>query len=826
MHIPIKFLHLQDTKSFLFKSTSTMAVCGLILCPMAKADNQLIGRAVLPARTFSQGPTSGTLLGDAPINHINVPFLGKQPIQGFSGSIRNPDGTFWMMPDNGYGSIENSSDFNLRVYLVRPDFKTENGGSGRPQVIRHIELRDPNHQVPFSIVNEFSRERVLTGADFDIESIQAAPDGTFWIGDEFGPLLLRINDEGIVLEAPIPLPDYERGGELRSAQNPFNEEASMIRILNAIRARGDSFGATKSPVCSPDFALIDDGDAATGVDSRLNPPPGSGLAPASSDIVNIASLHSAGYAIVPYTVDDPAMMRKLIAAGIDGLISDRSDLLYAAVKEVRPDFLTPNGLIDPTKFDAQGHRGSRNLRPESTLPAFEAGLDNLINTLETDCGLTKDHVLILSHDPFINSQKISRVDGEPIEGQPLIKDFTAEELQSTYRVDKLFRGPTQQNDPKLSPVSVAFFNGDTSQIYVMPRLQQLFDFVRLYEKYYRNGPGKNQPDAEKRWKNAAQVRFNLETKTNPRKDKDPLGRVWAERTFGPELFAEKLAGAITANGLTERAFVQSFDFRELLFVQQHFPKIQIVCLIGDAPEFADQSIAGSDDGDNLQPEPGETTSPWLGGLFWPYRQTKLNHPFRVQTSGGLEGMALTPNKQRLLPMLEKPLIDGAAGTDLIFEFDLTTKQFTGNQWFYRLEPNGVSVGDFQMVDDVTGATLERDNSQGDLNGFKAVETFTLGVPKTYVTKTGSVNLMALNDPLGLSLFGSQPGDIGIGPNYAFPYVTIENLVIFDPATIAVINDNNFPFSVGRHLGTGLPDDNEFILIHLDHPLNTADASSQ
>jgi glycerophosphoryl diester phosphodiesterase len=687
MHIPIKSLHLLDKTSSLLMLTSTIVVSGLMLSPMANADNQLIGRAVLPARTFSQGPTSGTLLGDAPINHVKVPFVDKQPVQGFSGAVRNPDGTFWVMPDNGYGSIENSSDFDLRVYLVRPDYKTQSGGSGRPLVMRHIELHDPNHQVPFTIVNEFSRERVLTGADFDIESIQAAPDGTFWIGDEFGPFLLHINDEGVVLENPIRLPDLEQGGELRSAQNPFSEEASMIRILNAIRARGDSFGATKSPICSPDASLIDDGDPTTGVDTRLNPPPGSGVDPASSDIINITSLHNAGYAIVPYTVDDPVLMRKLITAGVDGLISDRSDLLYAAVKEVRPDFLTSDGLIDPEKFDAEGHRGSRDLRPESTLPAFEAGLDNLINTLETDCAITKDHVLLLSHDPFINSQKISRVDGQSIEGEPLIKDSTADDLQSTYRVDKLFRGPTQQNDPKLSPVSVAFFHGDTSQIYVMPRLQQLFDFVRFYEKYYRNGPGKNQPDAEKRWKNAARVRFNLETKTNPRTDKDPLGRVWAERTFGPVLFAEKLASAITANGLTERAFVQSFDFRELLFVQQHFPKIQIVCLIGDFPEFTDQSIAGSDDGTNLQPLPGQTTSPWLAGLFWPYRQTKLNHPVRVQTSGGLEGMALTPDKKRLLPMLEKPLIDGAAGTDLIFEFDLATKQFTGKRWFYLLQQN-------------------------------------------------------------------------------------------------------------------------------------------
>jgi hypothetical protein len=50
--------------------------------------------------------------------------------------------------------------------------------------------------------------RLLTGADFDIESIRRAPDGTFWFGDEFGPYLLHTDVFGRVLEAPIPLPNF------------------------------------------------------------------------------------------------------------------------------------------------------------------------------------------------------------------------------------------------------------------------------------------------------------------------------------------------------------------------------------------------------------------------------------------------------------------------------------------------------------------------------------------------------------------------------------------------------------------------------------------
>src|SRR5262245_30139594 len=78
-------------------------------------ENRLVGRAVLDAATFAPGPTSGEQLGNSPINGQPVPFIDKQPIQGFSAVLDNGDGTFSVMSDNGYGSLENSADFNLRV---------------------------------------------------------------------------------------------------------------------------------------------------------------------------------------------------------------------------------------------------------------------------------------------------------------------------------------------------------------------------------------------------------------------------------------------------------------------------------------------------------------------------------------------------------------------------------------------------------------------------------------------------------------------------------------------------------------------------------------
>lgn len=53
-------------------------------------------------------------------------------------------------------------------------------------------------------------------------------------------------------------------------------------------------------------------------------------------------------------------------------------------------------------FDLQGHRGTRGLSPENTLPAFEKAMRMGVDTLELDVGLSADNVLVISHDPHLN----------------------------------------------------------------------------------------------------------------------------------------------------------------------------------------------------------------------------------------------------------------------------------------------------------------------------------------------------------------------------------------------------------------------------------------
>jgi hypothetical protein len=163
----------------------------------------LLARATYDATQLQPGPVSGQV-GVDPNNGQTPPFAG-QPVPGISGALRDADGGFWGMPDNGFGSQGNSKDFFLRLYHVAPRWKTAWGGTGRLVLDRYISLRDPDHEIPFPIVNETTADRLLTGGDFDLESVQRDARGDLWFGEEFGPYLVHTDRTGKVLDAPFAL---------------------------------------------------------------------------------------------------------------------------------------------------------------------------------------------------------------------------------------------------------------------------------------------------------------------------------------------------------------------------------------------------------------------------------------------------------------------------------------------------------------------------------------------------------------------------------------------------------------------------------------------
>lgn len=191
-------------------------------------------------------------------------------------------------------------------------------------------------------------------------------------------------------------------------------------------------------------------------------------------------------------------------------------------------------------FDLQGHRGARGLAPENTLPAFAAALSLGVTTLELDTGVTKDGVVVISHEPFPHPDTARGPDGAWLTAHgPEIVSMTYAEL-ARYDVGRLNPAtPYGKRYPEQKPV-------DGTRI---PKLADLFDLVK------RSG-------------NTA-VRFNIETKIDPRAP---------QATLPPEAFARTLVRTIREAGMTGRTSIQSFDWRTLKVVQAEAPEIPTVYL--------------------------------------------------------------------------------------------------------------------------------------------------------------------------------------------------------------------------------------------------------
>ena len=247
---------------------SPMAAALALFAGLASAQSTLSGWAVLPANTFSDGPSSGQFAG-AGAGGNPLPLLNLQPVQGFSAVLAGPTaGTFRVMPDNGFGSKPNSPDSLLRLYAVQPNWKTAAGGSGTVSPVdfntgavrasfdatTRITLNDADRRLnlnstgivaeamnyplwqPASNTNIASTiavdpaiksGRLLTGADFDLEAVRRDKNGNYWFGEEFGPFLLKTDANGKVLRQEVSLPG------VFAPQNPYRNGTTIASNLNS-----------------------------------------------------------------------------------------------------------------------------------------------------------------------------------------------------------------------------------------------------------------------------------------------------------------------------------------------------------------------------------------------------------------------------------------------------------------------------------------------------------------------------------------------------------------------------------------------------------------
>lgn len=194
------------------------------------------------------------------------------------------------------------------------------------------------------------------------------------------------------------------------------------------------------------------------------------------------------------------------------------------------------------QFNLQGHRGARGLMPENTIPAFQKALQLGVNTLELDVVISKDHQVVVSHEPWINQTICLGKNGKPL-------NLQVEKSLNLYQMDYT---EIQQFDCG----SLRHPNFYEQQLQSSPK-PLLKDVVKLIKNY------NNQHQAN--------VALNIELKSDEQGD-----GVFHPH---PKKFVQLVINEIKHKQVDFS--LQSFDFRILRYLHENYPTIKIAALTED-----------------------------------------------------------------------------------------------------------------------------------------------------------------------------------------------------------------------------------------------------
>lgn len=178
-----------------------------------------------------------------------------------------------------------------------------------------------------------------------------------------------------------------------------------------------------------------------------------------------------------------------------------------------------------------GHRGARARRPESTIPAFRYAIDAGVDALESDMAVTKDNVIVMSHDPILEPPVCTG----PVPSAIIHQLTLAQVKEWDCGAVRNPKFPTQQAIPGTR----------------MPTLDELLDLAPL-----------------------GRFDFNIETKSFPDKP---------ELTPDPETFVRMVLAKIREHKVERRVILQSFDFRTLRAMHKIDPSIRLAALTENDP---------------------------------------------------------------------------------------------------------------------------------------------------------------------------------------------------------------------------------------------------
>ena len=263
----------------------------------------------------------------------------------------------------------------------------------------------------------------------------------------------------------------------------------------------------------------------------------------------------------------------------------------------------------PATILVHGHRGARAMRPENTIPAFQYAIAAGTDVLELDMAVTKDNVIVISHDPILRPPVCNNATA----AHAIIHTLTLEQV-------KQWDCGVKQNPEFQTQLAIPGTR--------VPTLDEVFAL----------GAGNK-------------VQFNIETKITARKVSPQEAEAMLKRTglspdspqgkdamaliaaMGPDLspspedFVKLVLEKIRKYHMEDRVILQSFDFRTLVAMKKLAPEIRLSALTTDnARSFVAMAREGE------------------AGIISPVYQTVTPDKVRDAHAAGLQVVPWTANK--------------------------------------------------------------------------------------------------------------------------------------------------------------------------------------
>jgi len=218
------------------------------------------------------------------------------------------------------------------------------------------------------------------------------------------------------------------------------------------------------------------------------------------------------------------------------------------------------GAGAPRTIQVQGEMGAGGMRPGNTLPSFESAIAAGADAIEMDMQVTKDNVIVISHDPILHPPYCTG----PKPGA-VIHELTLKEIRRWDCGATLIPGfPRQQTVPGTR----------------MPTLDEVFALAPR-GKFLFNIETKITPH-RRTLEEARAIVLSVAQPKPSGEDLDRRARALMlqgpEMTPPPEEFVRLVLELIRKHHLESRVILESFDFRTLIAMKKLEPRIQLSAL--------------------------------------------------------------------------------------------------------------------------------------------------------------------------------------------------------------------------------------------------------